>query len=189
MLIVSADNLSAHDLLGLQKNFTHEKFSRYCLTEYDNINGTSDFIECELRTAAHHQQQIDLLDANPDIVRHTSGIVGKCVFSEIPGLDVTQLCPPDVMHNFMEGLVPVLICLSLLDIISNTQGLNIEKLNGAMSLFKYGSSDVKNCYGSTLTVAQLRLFSIPGTASEKLCILSMLPLMLSAYTLPTHVWI
>ena len=186
MLFVSADNLSAHDLLGLQKNFTHGKFSRYCLTEYDNINGTSDFIKCELRTAAHHQQQIDLLDTNPEVVRHASGIVGKCVFSEIPGLDVTQLCPPDVMHDFMEGVVPVLICLSLLDIISNTHGLNIDKLNDVMSSFKYGSSDVKNRYGSTLNMAQLRSFSIPGTASEKLCLLRMLPLMLSAYTLPAH---
>ena len=40
--LVSADNLSAYDILGMQTNFNHGKFSRYCYADYDNINGITD---------------------------------------------------------------------------------------------------------------------------------------------------
>ena len=48
--LFTADNLSAHDLMGMQTNFNSGKFSRYCMADYDNINMLSDYTLCTLRT-------------------------------------------------------------------------------------------------------------------------------------------
>ena len=179
--LFTADNLSAHDLMGMQTNFNSGKFSRYCMADYDNINMLSDYTLCTLRTPEHHEQHLALLSSGTpqQQVRRDYGVVGRCVFSEIPNTDVLQLFPPDVMHDFMEGVVPVVTCVALADIIAKSN-LNIQLLNNLLTNFKYGQCDNRNRYGAELTMTHIRSLSIPGTASEKLCLLRLLPIILSS---------
>lgn len=178
--MVSADNLSAHDILGLQRNFNHGKISRYCLIDYDNISGSSDYTQCPVRTLEGYDLNIAQLEDNPQLAKQEYGITGKCVFNDLPDIDVTKLCPPDCLHDIMEGCIPIVICVALRDIISTTN-LTIQHLNDILISFKYGATDIRNKFGSSFTMAQLRSNTFAGTASEKLCLLRMLPLMLRSY--------
>ena len=47
--------------------------------------------------------------------------------------------------------------------------------------FIYGQCDVRNRYGAEVTTNHLRNQSIPGTASEKLCLLRLLPIILVSF--------
>mgnify|MGYP001801656189 CR=1 FL=1 len=173
--LFTADNLSAHDLMGMQTNFNSGKFSRYCMADYDNINMLSDYTLCTLRTPENHEQHLALLSSGTPQhqVRREYGVVGRCVFSKIPNIDVLHLFPPDVMHDFMEGVVPVVICVALNDVIAKSN-LDILSLNSLLANFTYGQCDVRNRYGAEVTTNHLRNQSIPGTASEKLCLLRLL---------------
>lgn len=85
LLLISADNLSAHDLMGLQKNFNHGKISRYCLTDYLNISNRSDFTECPPRTLGDYNMSLTQLADNPDQVRadYTPGSVYSMKFQTL----------------------------------------------------------------------------------------------------------
>ena len=183
--LFAADNLSAHDILEMQKNFNFGKFSRYCLADYDNINTLSDFTMCSIRTHDEYCKQLEQLSTEPTEVKRAYGIVGKCVFHELPNIDVTSLFPNDLLHDHAEGVIPVIICVSLMNIISNTD-LTIDKLNQALSSFKYGQTDSSNKYRATITMNHLRNLSIPGSGSEKMCLLRLLPFILSAYFLQSN---
>ena len=74
----------------------------------------------------------------------------------------------------------IVICVALQDIISNTD-LTPQILNNLLSTFKYKPTDIKNRYGVTITMNHLRSLTLPGTGSEKMCLLRLLPLILSNY--------
>ena len=107
--LFAADNLSAHDIFGMQTNFNFGKFSRYCLADYDNINMLSDFTMCTLRNREDYIKHLEQVEADPAKARRELGLVGKCVFHDLPDIDVTQLFPNDLLHDHAEGVLPVVI--------------------------------------------------------------------------------
>ena len=174
--IFSADNLSAHDLCGFQKHFSSGKISRYCLVDHRNLKANFDFTRCPLRTDDEYDMQISTLDTAVPAAEH--GIRGRCVFSELTYVKPLKLCPPDVMHDFLEGVVPIVVCVALSSLMGKLK-LSIDDINEAIQSFQYGKSDKTNKYGPIISKAHLKKLSIPGTASEKFCLIRMLPLMLS----------
>ena len=173
--VFSADNLSAHDLLGLQRHFSSGKISRFCYIDHKDIRHSFDYTKCEMRNEQDYQRQLSEL--NQEVLASDFGIKGQCVFGEIPYIATTRLCPPDVMHDFMEGVVPIVICLALQNLIQKLK-LNLSDINDAIQNFTYGKADKNNRYGPIISTLNLKKLAIPGTASEKLCLLRMLPLIL-----------
>lgn len=112
---------------------------------------------CQLRTLLDYNDQIARLDLEPDTIKQEFGLTGKRVFNELPDVDVTKLFPGDLLHDHAEGVVPVVICISLLNIISETN-LDLNRLNSCLKTFKYGSADLKNQYKSEFSMRSLRNF-------------------------------
>lgn len=175
--MLAADNLSAHDIMGFQKSFRSGKVSRHCLVDYTELRTSFDCVLCPLRSEEQYMKDLAVLNQN-DNVTNSNGITGNCVFSEIPYVKITQLFPPDLMHDFHEGVVPTIICISILNLIAKST-LRLDAINDAVQQFSYGKCDVKNRYGPILVLKSLKNHSIPGTASEKLCLLRMLPIILA----------
>lgn len=169
-----ADNLAAHDIMGLQTHFNHGKVSRYCYVDYKEIGVKYDCANCPLRMKRDYEEQIALIDIEPTMSNY--GIKSKCVFNEVPYLNPIELCPPDVMHDFLEGVVPIVICLALSSLMKKLK-ISLIDMNSAIQSFKYGKADKTNKYGPYLSAANLKKLNIPGTATEKFCLLRMLPLM------------
>ena len=45
------------------------------------------------------------------------GITRKCIFDYLDYVKVVELISPDVVHDFMEGVVLAVICISLLNVM------------------------------------------------------------------------
>ena len=72
-------------------------------------------------------------------------ITGKCVFGEIDYVKVVKLIPPDVMHDFMECVVPTVeSAVSLLNIMPSVQKIAVSALNNAIQ--KPSTVPVKCCF-------------------------------------------
>lgn len=136
LLLLCADILSAHHILGLQTHFNHGKVSRYCLTDHSEMRSKFDLISGPTRSQERYKQQVAQLETFPQRVKLDYGIVGKCVFDEIPCINVTRLAPPDVMHDFMEGVIPAVICVAVLNIWQHTD-LTLDRLNEKLSAFNF----------------------------------------------------
>ena len=177
--LIAADNLSAHDILGLQKHFNSGKVSRYCNIDYNDLRAKTNFdcTNCPLRTEEQYAADLDKLEKDLDAT-NINGVIGKCVFSEIPNVKVLKLSPPDVFHDFCEGIIPTVICLSLLNLMHSAK-ITLLQLNNAIQQFRYGRTDIKNRWGPLISMKNLKLYSITGTGTEKLCLLRMLPLILA----------
>ena len=151
------------------------------MADYDNINMLSDYTLCTLRTQTTNSILLCSPQA-PHSIRldWSTALLAAEFFSEMPNIDVLNLFPPDVMHDFMEGVVPVVICVALNDVIAKSN-LDILSLNSLLANFTYGQCDVRNRYGAEVTTNHLRNQSIPGTASEKLCLPRLLPIILVSF--------
>ena len=67
---LSADNLSAHDILGLQTHFNHGYVSRYCLTRHADLQNVSDCLECVVRTPRHFSEQLAKINSYANHAPH-----------------------------------------------------------------------------------------------------------------------
>ena len=65
LVTTSADNLSAHDIAGFQRNFNSGRICRTCFAERNVI--ANNFIEddYQLRTPSMHSCHIEALSSNP----------------------------------------------------------------------------------------------------------------------------
>ena len=107
---VSADNLSAHSLAGFRGSFSSGRVCRYCLCHYKDLSEKTNEDECVVRTPDIHSYHLQCVAEDPN-TSSLYGVTGPCAFSEIPNFSVTNAFPPDVMHDFLEGVVPHVIKL------------------------------------------------------------------------------
>ncbi|CAN7948637.1 unnamed protein product [Ixodes hexagonus] len=172
---VSMDNLSAHQFGGFSKNFRTGRICRFCMATSERMADT-DISVFKLRTAEIHEMHLKAVRADPDLGR-VYGVVSECPFSELEFFDVTNGCPPDIMHDLLEGIAPRVIKLALKKLIQERH-FTLELLNNRITSFKYGFSDStdkpvpipKQCLGKS--------GSIPGKAVQKLSLLTFLPLLI-----------
>jgi len=106
------------------------------------------------------------------------GVTSACPFSCLSDFDVTQFFAPDVMHDVLEGVVPLTVKHILRHTVASTT-LSVQDINHRlMSLsFKYG----KETYlPPPLSLASVNGDGqISGNASEKWCLLRILPFLLN----------
>lgn len=108
IVTVSADNLSAHSLAGFRGSFSSGRICRYCLCHYKDLSEKTNEDDCVVRTPDIHSYHLQCVAEDPN-TSSLYGVTGPCAFSEIPSVSVTNTFPPDVMHDFLEGVVPHVI--------------------------------------------------------------------------------
>lgn len=171
---VSMDNLSAHQFGGFSKSFRTGRICRFCMATSERLTDT-DVSVFKLRTPEIHEMHLKAVRAEPELGR-VYGVVSECPFSELEFFDVTNGCPPDIMHDLLEGIVPRVLKLALKKLIQERH-FTLEFLNNRITSFNYGFSDKtdkpvpipKQCLGKS--------GSIPGKAVQKLSLLTFLPLL------------
>lgn len=141
---VAADNLAAHSLAGFYECFSVDLFCRFCMVtrsqmqEYEVCSGTF-----EPRTKHTHNQQVEEVRQDTTLSRQY-GVKRGCVFSEkLEYFHVVQGYPPDILHDLLEGVVPVELSLCIADLISKRY-FKLEDLNNAIRTFPYDLSDKTN---------------------------------------------
>ena len=118
------------------------------------------------------QMHIDHVQAvlHHDIDPSVYGVEHRCALADLPYLSVTSFFPPDIMHDILEGIIPV----TLKHVINSFgRALPIADINAEIESFCFGKNDLKN--KPVLLPLSLASVNIVGSASEKLSLFRMLP--------------
>ncbi len=90
--------------------------------------------------------------------------------------------PPDLMHDLLEGIVPVELSLCLSDLISKGY-FNLETLNQAIRSFTYTFTD-KIDQPQPITKGFSTKGTVGGNAHENWCLIRLLPFLVGQYVPP-----
>ena len=169
---VSSDNLSAHALAGFRRTFNSGRICRFCMIQYDQREEILSDSEVRWRTEPMHREQLQAV-LQHGIDSNVYGVERHCPFLDLSYFNVTSSFPPDLMHDLLEGFIPV-----TLKFVLNSFGraLPIAEVNAEIQSFSFGKNDVKN--KPVLLPASLTSANIIGSASEKLCLFKILPFLI-----------
>lgn len=90
--------------------------------------------------------------------------------------DVTNSCPPDIMHDLLEGIVPR-VKLTLRKLIQERH-FTLEFLNNRITSLQYGVSDRTDKPVTIPKQCLRKKGTIPGKAVQKMSLLIFLPLLI-----------
>ena len=83
LAIIIGDNLGLHSIFGFNESFRANKFCRFCLIDFNNINNVFKESDCILRDVLNYNE----LSSKDKAI---SGIKEICIFNKIPGFHVKQ---------------------------------------------------------------------------------------------------
>lgn len=173
---VVADNLGAHSIGGFVESFSASHYCRFCTAERSEIqNHAVNTGLFPLRTKHGHSLHVENA-LNDSTQGHCFGVKSQCAISDRLGFfHAISGYPPDVMHDLLEGIVPLELALCL-NLLIKKKFFSLEELNHSIREFPYKWSDKTNCPQAVpLDLASRR--SIGGNAHENWCLLRMLPFM------------
>lgn len=71
-----------------------------------------------------------------------NGVTRDCPFDKLDYFDVTTLLPLDVMHDFLEGVVPLVLRL-VLSKAHREKAITIQEFNEELRKLTFGQNDKK----------------------------------------------
>ena len=158
---VSAGNLSAYALAGLKKVFNSGRICRFCMVSYDELGVKLSEFDTMARSEEMHLYHLQTL--NWGIPAATYDVEKYCPLMNLPYFKVTETFPLDIMHDLMEGVIP----LTLKIIRSLSHAVTLMQINVELASFKFGQNNFKN--KPVFLPASLASANISGSASEKVC--------------------
>lgn len=174
---VVADNLGAHSLGGFVENFTGSNVCRFCLGERSQFQTTE--VRSGLfqrRDKEQHTVHVETALSSP-ISTPCYGVKKQCALSEkLQHFHVTSGYPPDVLHDLLEGVVPLELALSFQDFIKKKY-FSLVELNTCIQQFPYKWSDQTN-RPHVIPSHFAKKRTVGGNAHENWCLLRLLPLII-----------
>jgi len=181
LVTVSADNLTAHDIAGFQRHFNSGRICRSCFVDRADI--ACKYVECDvqMRTAEAHSYHLDGVAVNPKNAS-VYGVAKQCALAELQvDRNIFGMFPHDIMHDVLEGVIPVTVRLVLLRYLngdpSQRHHVTLSDLNSAIdSCHLTCASNRPNHLTATAVNTHLS-----GSASHKLELFLMLPRILAPF--------
>ncbi|CAF1401409.1 unnamed protein product, partial [Rotaria sordida] len=171
--LLAADNLAAHEIGGFQRNFNSGQFCRLCHISYQfRLTSLTD-ISFLPRTITTHNAYVQEA-ANSFNTRTIAGVVGDSPLSDLIGFHPIKSLPRDVMHDFAEDVCP-LIVVAMLKEASAKRLMTYDQIEQKMNAFVYGMNDQNN-KPPIIRTKHLRKNHIVGSASQKLCLFKLMPI-------------
>jgi hypothetical protein len=109
---VVGDNLASHFVGGFQSCFNSGHFCRRCYITYPEKNLPIPLLKIPTRSMIDHDDLVDKIINDPNRIP-LKGVVGPSPLQELIGFHAITSLPRDLMHDFIEGICPVII-ISLL---------------------------------------------------------------------------
>lgn len=131
-----------------------------------------------LRTTEVHKYHVDCVK-NDKQSAVLYGVNGNCTFDALPYFDVTKCFPPDVMHDLLEGVLPLVMKLVICK-AHNQKHITISELNDELKNVNIGKNDRRN-KPVPLTEKLLGHSKIVGSASQKWCLFRLLPFLMAQH--------
>lgn len=121
---IVADNLAAHLVGGFQSSFSNGFPCRRCYITHADRTVPVDLVQAGPRTIHHHDHLVQRVDADPT-ESPLMGVVGRSPIEDLIGFHPVTSLPADIMHDFVEGVCPIII-------------MGILKQASAMRIMTYG---------------------------------------------------
>lgn len=128
------------------------------------------------RTRENHEKHVHKVSRDHTMGKH-HGVKRGCPLSEkLTHFHVVNGFPPDILHDFLEGLVPAELSLCLKDLIAKKY-ISLESLNRAIRQFPYTFSD-KADKPQIIPKTSFSRGTTGGNGHENWSLLRLLPLMI-----------
>lgn len=140
--VILEDNLSSHALAGFQTLFNSGSICRFCTIKYSDFRKTIVISELRERSKEVYHHQIKYIDEDPNDAA-LYGLKSRCTFSKLDYFSVTDAFPSDIMHDCLEGVIPVTV-FYVLKALHSQNIINVNSLNTVLSQLKCPGSDKPN---------------------------------------------
>lgn len=167
---IIGDNLSSHAVGGFQTHFTSGHMCRHCSVDYSQFREILSVSALSVRDNAVYADQMNLLEQDSEVAM-MCGIKYKCAFSDLSYFTVPDSFPPDLMHDCLEGIIPVTLQLVLRD-LKKDNVISVEEINLALSQVRLPTCDKPNFFPENFFSAGCK---IVGSAAQKLELFYILP--------------
>lgn len=176
-----ADNLASHQIGGFKCGFARAyRKCRTCLGVDEEIQSLFYDSEFLIRTKKDHQSVCESMKVD-ELKSHFSWVYGvnrDSILNELKYFHVVGGLAPDVMHDLLEGVVPLVIC-DLLHHYIKKKFFSLDELNYAIENFNYGYSEVKD-KPSIILMQHLKNRKLHQSASQKWLLFVLLPLLIGS---------
>lgn len=177
VLCVAADNLAAHALAGFSKCFRSQYICRFCTASKDQIQA-HDVGSGEFRMRTKNSQDVDVDAALHWVSQGQSGVQGACARQGLRYFHTVAGFPPDILHDLLEGIVPVEIALFIGEMIHHKY-FTPEYLNQKIISFPYKHTDkVDRPHPIPKTFPAKK--TISGNGHENATLLRLLPFLIGS---------
>ena len=99
--------------------------------------------EFQLRTRESYDRHSALVDEDPSLAS-VYGLKGNSILNQSNFFHVVEGLDPDIIHDQLEGVLPLTVKLMVKNFIQVDKYLTLEQLNQHIGAFKYGSADASN---------------------------------------------
>ncbi len=175
---VVADNLGSHFIGGFRESFNGSASSRpcrFCMISKAMLEISTDPDSCDKRTIQSYKRQTALVAKFPDLC-NTYGLKHNSVFNKLQYFHVSHGLPPDIMHDFLEGIIPYELPLIISSFLQKKL-FTLDELNSTLNQWKYGPLDARNKPISFPKDIHKK-DKVIMNAGRMWCLIRMLPLML-----------
>jgi len=168
--VMLGDNLSSHSVAGFQTHFNSGSFCRFCSIKYSQFRDTLCISKLRERNNAAYANQIKFIDEDAaDAAIY--GIKHRCAFSQLSYFKVPEAFPSDIMHDCLEGIIPLTVELVLKQLY-NEKLVTVKDLNESLLHTRLPVSDKPNSFSDNFFSGRCK---IVGKASQKLELFLILP--------------
>ena len=187
LLAAVADTPASH-LLGGFKEGVGGAYAKCRHCECSQEEMQEHFVDSHFqpRTAETHLEHCNEIDNAAtaymkNYIKTTYGINRKSILTDIPGFDVTQMLPQDIMHVMWEGVCPHAIKLVLNHLVDSGD-IDLETFNSKIRNFAYSYFD---CKDKPCEIPQIVLTSddsrLKQSASQIMVLIKIIPFLLKEF--------
>jgi hypothetical protein len=140
---IVGDNLGINQICGFVESFSATHFCRFCMADKTKCGSACIGDSCLVRSVEQYEEQVKGVLEGSSVTRDC-GLKSSCLFNDLQYFHVITNASVDVMHDFLEGIVPYELKLILWSFIFDKKYFSIDVLNARPASFDYGCSDRKN---------------------------------------------
>ena len=160
------DNLALNTILGFTTSFSANYFCRFCKTRKADTHHQTVEDKTSLRTQNGIGDDIEVNDVSK------TGFKMSSQLNQLSYYHVAENTCPDIMHDFLEGLLPIEMKLVLAELVA--QGLfSLQDFNSRLHSFSYGFNDQSNKPSPIPQGKLLNPFGSSGQTSAQMHCLSL----------------
>ena len=167
-VLAVGDNLGLHEMHGLVESFSANYFCRFCTMDKASLQGIFSEDQVTLRTQESYEN---------DLKTCSHGVKKNSPFPRIPGYHFTKNIYADFTHDYPLGVCKYDVGMLLNYFISEKNLFSLEVFNERLNGLNYGKHE-KRSKPPELTENNLTSKYLSSTASETLCFLRVLPLVI-----------